>query len=120
MTIQDYYDFCLSLKGITEHFPFDEDTLVFKVGNKMFALSSLAGWEQGTPSANLKCDPDRALELRGEYEGIKPGYHMNKQHWNTVKVNEDVPDKVIRELIKHSYDLIFASLTKKLQAEITA
>ena len=118
MNIQSYYDYCLAKKGVTEHFPFDEDTLVFKVGGKMFALSSLKGWEDNTPSINLKCDPEKALELRVEYEGIKPGYHMSKVHWNTVSVNSDVPQKLILQLIDHSYELIFKSLTKKLQAEI--
>ncbi|GGB69595.1 hypothetical protein GCM10007424_06960 [Flavobacterium suaedae] len=119
MNIQDFYEICLSKKGVTEHFPFDEDTLVFKVGGKMFALSSLKGWEEGTPSVNLKCDPERALELRTEYEGIKPGYHMSKKHWNTVTINNsDVAPKFLKELINHSYDLVFKSLTKKIQAEI--
>lgn len=119
MTIQDYYDYCLSKKGVTEHFPFDEDTLVFKVGGKMFALSSLSEWERGLPSVNLKCDPDRGTELRAQYESIKPGYHMSKVHWNTIDVNGDVPQKLLRELIDHSYELVFKSLTKKAQAEIT-
>lgn len=118
MTITDFYDFCLAKKGVTEHFPFDEDTLVFKVGGKMFALSSLSEWEKGNPSINLKCDPERALELRAEYDGINPGFHMSKVHWNTITVNSDVPVKLLRELITHSYELIFNSLTKKLQAEI--
>lgn len=118
MNIQSYYDYCLVKKGVTEHFPFDEDTLVFKVGGKMFALSSLKGWEDNTPSINLKCDPEKALELRAEYEGINPGYHMSKVHWNTVAVNSDVPQKLLLQLIDHSYELIFNSLTKKLQAEI--
>ncbi|WP_116789647.1 MmcQ/YjbR family DNA-binding protein [Flavobacterium psychrotrophum] len=118
MTITDFYDFCLAKKGVTEHFPFDEDTLVFKVGGKMFALSSLSEWEKGSPSMNLKCDPERALELRAEYDGINPGFHMSKVHWNTITVNSDVPVKLLRELITHSYELIFNSLTKKLQAEI--
>ena len=118
MNIQSYYDYCLAKKGVTEHFPFDEDTLVFKVGGKMFALSSLKGWEDNTPSINLKCDPEKALELRAEYEGINPGYHMSKVHWNTVAVNSDVPQKLLLKLIDHSYELIFKSLTKKLQAEI--
>ncbi len=118
MNIQSYYDYCLAKKGVTEHFPFDEDTLVFKVGGKMFALSSLKGWEDNTPSINLKCDPEKALELRAEYEGVNPGYHMSKVHWNTVAVNSDVPQKLLLQLIDHSYELIFNSLTKKLQAEI--
>lgn len=119
MNIQQYFEFCLAKKGVTEHFPFDEDTLVFKVGGKMFALSSLSGWEKGNPSVNLKCNPERAEELRAEFDGIKPGYHMSKVHWNTVAVNGDVSDKFLCELIDHSYDLIFKSLTKKLQNEIS-
>lgn len=119
MNIQQYFEFCLAKKGVTEHFPFDEDTLVFKVGGKMFALSSLSEWEKGNPSVNLKCDPERAEELRAEFDDIKPGYHMSKVHWNTVAVNGDVSDKFLCELIDHSYDLIFKSLTKKLQNEIS-
>ncbi len=118
MNIQSYFDFCLSKKAVTEHFPFDEDTLVFKVGGKMFALSSLSEWESGKPSINLKCDPERAEELRAQYDDIIPGYHMSKVHWNTVYVNRDVSDAFLRELITDSYDLVFKSLTKKLQAEI--
>lgn len=118
MNIQAFYDYCLAKKGVTEHFPFDEDTLVFKVGGKMFALSSLQQWEKGEASINLKCDPDSALELRAEYDGINAGYHMSKVHWNTVDVDSDVPEKLLKELINHSYELVFKSLTKKLQAEI--
>lgn len=118
MNIQQYFDYCLSKKGVTEHFPFDEDTLVFKVGGKMFALASLQEWEKGNPSVNLKCDPERAEELRAEYDDIQPGYHMSKVHWNTVKVNRDLSDKFLKELIDHSYDLVFNSLTKKIQAEV--
>lgn len=118
MNIQQFYEFCLSKKGVTEHFPFDEDTLVFKVGGKMFALSSLKEWENGTPSLNLKCDPQKALELRAEYEAINPGWHMSKIHWNTIDCNSDVPDKMMYELIHHSYELVFTSLSKKNQTEI--
>lgn len=118
MNIQQLYEFCLSKKGVTEHFPFDKDTLVFKVGGKMFALTSLEGWEKGTPSINLKCDPDRALELRAEFESIKPGYHMSKIHWNTVTFEGDVSDKMICNFITDSYHLILKSLTKKMQLEI--
>jgi predicted DNA-binding protein (MmcQ/YjbR family) len=120
MNIQQFYEFCLSKKGVTEHFPFDEETLVFKVGGKMFCLTSLNEWEKGTPSLNLKCDPERAQELRAEYEAIIPGWHMSKIHWNTVSFNSDVSDKMIRELIDHSYELVFKSLSKKVQAEIQA
>jgi predicted DNA-binding protein (MmcQ/YjbR family) len=118
MTIDIYYDYCLSKKGVTEHFPFDEDTLVFKVGGKMFALSSLKEWEKGKPSVNLKCDPDWAQELRGQYDEIQPGYHMSKIHWNTIAVNSEISDTFVKELIDHSYDLVFKSLTKKIQSEI--
>lgn len=118
MNIQQFYDFCLSKKGVTEHFPFDEDTLVFKVGGKMFVLSSLKQWELGNPSLNLKCDPEKAEELRAEYDAINPGFHMSKIHWNTVDLNSDVPDKMICSLINDSYDLVFNSLTKKIQNEI--
>ena len=118
MNIQDFYDFCLQKPGVTEHFPFDEDTLVFKVGGKMFALSSLKDWEAGIPSINLKCDPARALELRDQYNAIEPGYHMSKVHWNTITLHNDVPQKLLLELINHSYDLVFKSLTKKIQFEI--
>ncbi|WP_396194471.1 MmcQ/YjbR family DNA-binding protein [Flavobacterium sp.] len=118
MNIQQLYEFCLSKRGVTEHFPFDEDTLVFKVGGKMFCLTSLKEWENNTPSLNLKCDPERAEVLRAEYDAIKPGYHMSKIHWNTVDFNSDVSDKVMVELINHSYELVFKSLTKKNQNEI--
>ncbi|MFZ4105651.1 MmcQ/YjbR family DNA-binding protein [Flavobacterium sp.] len=118
MNIQQFYEFCLSKKGVTEHFPFDEETLVFKVGGKMFCLTSLNQWEKGTPTLNLKCDPEQAEELRAEYEAIIPGWHMSKIHWNTVAFNGDVSDKMMRELINHSYELVFKSLTKKIQKEI--
>lgn len=118
MNIETYFEYCLSKKGVTEHFPFDEDTLVFKVGGKMFALSSLSQWEKGEPSVNLKCDPERAEELRAQYEDVQPGYHMSKIHWNTINVNSEVPDSLIKELIDHSYELVFRSLTKKIQNEI--
>jgi predicted DNA-binding protein (MmcQ/YjbR family) len=118
MNLETYYEYCLSKKGVTEHFPFDEDTLVLKVGGKMFALSSLSQWEKGQPSVNLKCDPERAEELRAQYDDIKPGFHMSKIHWNTINVNEGVPEALVKELIDHSYELVFKSLTKKMQSEL--
>ena len=120
MNLETFYEYCLSKKAVTEHFPFDEDTLVFKVGGKMFALSSLKQWEKQEPSVNLKCDPERALELRANYDAINEGYHMSKIHWNTVAINQDVPDAMLKALIDHSYDFVFKSLTKKIQAEIAA
>ncbi|CAA9198528.1 putative protein YjbR [Flavobacterium bizetiae] len=118
MNLETYYEYCLSKKGASEHFPFDEDTLVFKVGGKMFALSSLLQWEKNEPSVNLKCDPERAQELRAEYDDIKPGFHMSKVHWNTIALNGSLSNTLIKELIDHSYELVFKSLTKKIQNEI--
>ena len=114
MNIEVFRDYCLSKKGVTEDFPFDEKTLVFKVMGKMFALSGL----ERTPSqVNLKCDPDRGIELREQYDGIiVPGYHMSKIHWNTLFI-ESLPPKLVLELVDHSYDLIVAKFTKKLKEE---
>ena len=114
MHVEQLRDFCIAKKGVTEHFPFDEVTLVFKVMNKMFALSSLDKWEKGEESINLKCDPEKAIVLREEFEGINPGWHMNKRLWNTVTINNaDVSDDLLRKLINHSYDLVVKGLTKK-------
>ena len=118
MNIQQLYEFCLYKKGVTEHFPFDEDTLVFKVGGKMFCLTSLKQWELQEPSLNLKCDPDKAEELRAEYEAINPGYHMSKKHWNTVKMDHSISDQMIYLWVRESYDLVVDSLTKKLKVEL--
>jgi predicted DNA-binding protein (MmcQ/YjbR family) len=118
MNLETFYEYCLSKKGVTEHFPFNDDTLVFKVGGKIFALSSLSQWENNAPKVNLKCNPLYAQELRVEYEAIKPAFHMNKLHWNTVAINCEVHDKFVIELINHSYDLVFNSLTKKSQNQI--
>lgn len=117
MNLEEFYEYCISKKGVTEHFPFDQDTLVFKVGGKIFALSSLKQWELGQPSVNLKCNPDLAKEWRVQFEAVKPGFHMNKNHWNTVAVNSDVTASFLKEMIDRSYDLVFNSLTKKVQQE---
>lgn len=118
MNIESFRDYCIAKKGVTEDFPFDQDTLVFKVMGKMFALTSLKKWEEGDHSVNLKCDPEKAITLRERYAAIYPGYHMSKKHWNTVAFNEDVPDKMILELIDHSYDLVVSGLPKKQQTEL--
>lgn len=98
--------------------PFDEVTLVFKVMGKMFAAMGL---EYGEPRINLKCDPDRAVKLREEYpENALPGYHMSKKHWNTVVANDGLPDALVRVWIDHSYDLVVASLSKKLREELAS
>lgn len=111
MNAEDFRELCISLPGVEETFPFDETTLVFKVSGKMFALMGL----ELADRANLKCDPERSLELRARYTGIQPGYHMNKTHWNTVHFFEDVPESLIRELTIHSYELVRASLPKKVR-----
>ncbi|MEH1006202.1 MmcQ/YjbR family DNA-binding protein [Winogradskyella sp. ECml5-4] len=116
MNIEDYRNYCLSKKEVTEHFPFDEDTLVFKVLGKMFALASLKRWENGEAFINLKCDPEYAQELRAEYDSIKPGYHMHKQQWNSVYVHSrELSVQLIKELIDHSYDMVVKGLPKKLR-----
>ncbi|ELR70858.1 hypothetical protein C900_03293 [Fulvivirga imtechensis AK7] len=114
MNIEEFRNFCMAKAGVTEGFPFDETVLVFKVMNKMFALTGVDTFE----SANLKCDPDRAEELREKYAGIKPGYHMSKKHWNTVMMDGSVSDQLIYELIDHSYDLVVEGLPKKLKVEL--
>lgn len=115
MNIEEYRDYCVSKAAVTEHFPFDQRTLVFKVAGKMFALCDVEDFD----GINLKCDPERAVELREKFEGIKPGYHMSKIHWNTVATDGSVSDKLIRELIDHSYDLIVTSLPKKTRVEFS-
>lgn len=119
MDLGSFYEYCLSKKGVTEHFPFDQDTLVLKVGGKMFALSSLGQWEKGEPSVNLKCDSERAVAFREQYDDIKPGWHMSKVHWNTISINKKVSDALIKQLIDHSYELVYNGLTKKNQKEIS-
>jgi len=114
MDIETFRDYCLSKKGVEETFPFDEVTLVFKVMNKMFALTGL---EKEEFTVNLKCDPEYAIELREEYEDIQPGYHMSKKHWNTVQFEWGLDDKFLMELINHSYDLVVSKL-KKADREI--
>ncbi|MGB0980754.1 MAG: MmcQ/YjbR family DNA-binding protein [Winogradskyella sp.] len=114
MNIEQYRDYCLSKKAVTEHLPFNEDTLVFKVLGKMFALTSLKKWENGDAFINLKCNPDYAQELRAQYNSIKPGYHMHKRLWNSVYLHTgELPPKLITQLIDHSYDMVVKGLPKK-------
>ena len=115
MHIEQYRDYCLSFDQVTEHFPFDNKVLVFKVAHKMFALCDVSTFE----SINLKCDPEWAVELREEYPEISPGYHMNKVHWNTVRMDGTLSDEFIQKLIIHSYHKIVQGLPKKVQAGIT-
>ena len=116
MNIEEFREYCIQKKGVTEEFPFDEHTLVFKVLGKMFALTAL---NRKPTQVNLKCDPEKAITLREEYDGIIiPGYHMSKKHWNTIIFDSKLPKKELLELIDHSYDLVVSGLPKKLQATL--
>ena len=116
MNIEDYRTYCINKKAVTEHFPFNNDTLVFKVCNKMFALASLKKWEEGNGFINLKCDTEYAQELRAQYDSIKPGYHMHKQQWNSVYIHTgELSPKLITQLIDHSYAMVVKGLSKKLR-----
>jgi predicted DNA-binding protein (MmcQ/YjbR family) len=115
MNIEDLQQYCLSKKGVTEELPFDPDTLVYKVGGKMFLLASL---DADPLQFNVKCDPDEAEQLRSEYACVQPGYHMSKQHWNTVIVDGSVGNKQLQQWIDDSYELVFDSLPKKIKEEI--
>ena len=114
MDIEIFREYCLSKKRAMECFPFDEDTLVFKVMGKMFAMISLSDPD----NINLKCDPEKAIRLREEFSCVEPGYHMSKKHWNTVYFNREAGDKLLKEWIDDSYDLVVASLPKKLKDQL--
>lgn len=107
MNIEDIREFCLLKSGVTEDFPFGPDVLVFRVVGKIFLLCDLGSINT---TINLKCDPERAIELRNNHDFIKPGYHMNKKHWNTIYVNEGIGTQMLKDLITHSYDLVVAGL----------
>ena len=108
MHLDELRDYCMAKKGVTEGTPFGPETLVFKVMNKIFAITSIEDYQ----FVNLKCDPDWAIELREEYPEVQPGYHMNKKHWNTVSFEESLNDDFLEQLIDHSYDLVVAKLKK--------
>ncbi len=109
MNIEEYRNFCLSLPGTEERFPFDEDALVFFVRDKMYSLTNVDSFN----FINLKCDPEKAIELREQYDFVVPGYHMNKKHWNSIMLERSVPGNLIREWTRHSYDLVVQNLSKK-------
>ena len=109
MDLAQFREYCLSKPRATEGTPFGPDVLVFKVRGKMFALAAL---EEMPTTVNLKCEPDLALELRDRYEQVRPGYHMNKRHWNTVEIESGLPDAEVRKMIDHSYQLVIKSLPK--------
>jgi predicted DNA-binding protein (MmcQ/YjbR family) len=114
MNIETFRSFCLKKKGVTEEFPFGEEVLVFKVLGKMFALTNVENFE----SINLKCDPEKAAELRERYSSVIPGYHMNKKHWNTILLDGSVADKLIQEWTTDSYNLVVNSLSKIQQKQL--
>ena len=114
MNIEQLREYCLLKQGTTESFPFGESTLVFKVGNKMFALTAL----EGEFTVNLKCDPEKAIGLREQYDFVLPGYHMSKKHWNTILIDGHISDSMLCEWIDHSYTLVLESLPQKIKTEI--
>ncbi len=116
MNIEDLRDYCLLKPGAAEGFPFGEDVLVFKIGGKMFVLTVLTN----PTTFSVKCDPELAVELRERYNEVQPGYHMNKKMWNTIQMDGSLTRKQLCEMIDHSYDLVFKSLPKKVQAQIPA
>lgn len=115
MNLEGLREYCLQKKGVTESFPFDEDTLVFKVMGKIFLLLNLSD----AHSMNLKCDPDWAIELREKHPEVQPGYHMNKKHWNTVALHGLLNEDQLIEMIDHSYTLVVANLSKTQQKALT-
>lgn len=116
MDIEKFRMYCLSKPGVTEEFPFDENVLVFKVMGKIFALTDVDLFV----SVNLKCDPEKAVELRELYPAVLPGYHMNKKHWNTVLMDGSLTDKLILEMVEDSYKLVVSNLPKAVKKELAA
>lgn len=115
MQVDAFRDYCMKKAGATESAPFGPEHIVFKVGGKMFVLLAL---DEVPTTANLKCDPDRALELRDRYEEVRPGYHMNKKHWNTVVIDGGIPDAEVRKMIDHSYELVLRALPKRTRDKL--
>ncbi|WOI21989.1 MmcQ/YjbR family DNA-binding protein [Nonlabens ulvanivorans] len=119
MHIDELRDYCMSKKAVTEEFPFDESTLVFKVMGKMFCLTGLDRWERGEPAINLKCNPEKAIELRVEYDGtVIGGYHSNKKHWNTIFIDKAMEASELKKWIDHSYELVIGKLTRAQKEDL--
>jgi predicted DNA-binding protein (MmcQ/YjbR family) len=114
MTLADLQQHCAAKPGVSWDTPFGPDVMVFRVAGKIFALAPIDSFD----TLNLKCDPERAIELRERYAAITPGYHMNKKHWNTLDMTGDLPRQLVLELVDHSYDLVRASLPRKLRDEL--
>ncbi|HRH47478.1 MAG TPA: MmcQ/YjbR family DNA-binding protein [Panacibacter sp.] len=115
MNIESLREYCLSKKAVEEGFPFGEDTLVFKVAGKIFLLTGLTN---NPLQFNAKCDPDKAIELREQYDAIQPGYHMNKKHWNTITADGSLSNALIKEIIDDSYNLVVQSLPKSVRENL--
>lgn len=115
MNVEQFRYYCLAKLLVIEEFPFDKTTLVFKVSRKIFALTDL---DRDDFRINLKCDPEKSLELRAQYTSITPGFHMNKKHWNTVIVDGTIPPKLLLSMIDHSYDLVIKSLPNKIITQL--
>lgn len=116
MDIESLCEYAAGFKYAEQDFPFGEEVLVFKVGGKIFLLVSLKEYD----SFNVKCDPEYALNLREDYSGIQPGYHMNKKHWNTISIHADVTIPLMKKLISHSYELVYQSLSKKVKETLVS
>jgi len=111
MNIEEFRKFCLSLPETSESLPFDENTLVFKVYNKIFALTGIRSFS----FINLKCNPEKAIELREDFASVRPGYHMNKKHWNTIKIDDSISDRLLKEWVKESYELVLKNIPNKIK-----
>lgn len=115
MNIEEFRIYCIAKPSVTEEFPFGPETLVFKVEGKVFALTGL---DNPVFQVNLKCDPDHAEELRESYDEVRPGYHMNKKHWNTVDFEGSLPEELLKSLVDHSYELVVKSLPKSKREKL--
>lgn len=115
MNLEDIYSHCIIKPFVQEDFPFDDKTLVFKISGKIFLLID----SKNPISINVKCDPEKAIELRERFEGIQPGYHMNKKHWITINLNVGVPRPIIEACIDESYNLVYHSLSKKIRDQLS-
>jgi predicted DNA-binding protein (MmcQ/YjbR family) len=113
MNIETFREFCLQKKGVTESFPFDESTMVLKVLDKIFAITDLFDEFK----IALKCDPEKAIELRERYNSVKPGYHLNKKHWNTIIIDGSIPDETLKNWINESYELVVSMMPMKIRSE---
>ncbi|MFM2392978.1 MAG: hypothetical protein RLZZ546_960 [Bacteroidota bacterium] len=118
MDIESFRAHCLNLPFVEEYLPFDENTLAFRVGFAQGKIFALIGLDAFPLRVNLKCDPEKAIELRDKYSQVIPGYHMNKKHWNTVYLDDGLPEKKIIEMLHHSYELVYTSLPAKLKKEL--